>query len=287
MVNTLVADPAGFFCHSVIYFKLGVRIEEGAAASRILFIHPMGTDMYNRLTLDLLAPVAAPGTEIEVRHLPGLPETPFVPEAEVWREAFFEAVRAAERDGFDAAVSACSSDPLVKEAKQLVNIPVIGPFEALARTAPSLGGLTIVAGGYKIETWAPRAAAHGLEGALLNIRKADFSHPDPEAAARLFASDVNALLGMVLDEMARALHDDGVEQTRLARDEDGAACVFYACSLWSGMLGAVSEQVPGITVLDPLIMPLKYAEYLAGFRQPSGAQDRAAGFRPTARRLKL
>lgn len=229
----------------------------------------MGTDMYNRLTFDLLDPAAAPGTEIEVRHLPGLPETPFVPEAEVWREGFFEAVRAAERDGFDAAVSACSSDPLVKEAKQLVDIPVIGPFEALARTAPSLGGLTIVAGGYKIDTWAPRAAAHGLEGALLNIRKADFSHPDPETAARLFASDVNALLGMVLDEMARALRDDGIEQARLARDEDGAACVFYACSLWSGMLEEVSEQVPGITVLDPLVMPLKYAEYLAAARRPA------------------
>ncbi len=282
-----MGDPAGFFCHSVIYFKLGVRIEEGAAAVRILFIHPMGTDMYNRLTLDLLAPAAAPGTEIEVRHLPGLPETPFVPEAELWREDFFEAVRAAERDGFDAAVSACSSDPLVKEAKQLVNIPVIGPFEALARTAPSLGGLTIVAGGYKIDTWAPRAAAYGLGGALLNIRKADFSHPDPETAARLFASDVDALLGMVLDEMARALRDDGIEQTRLARDEDGAACVFYACSLWSGMLGEVSEQVPGITVLDPLIMPLRYAEYLAGFRRPSESQDRAGGFQTNRPEMKL
>lgn len=227
----------------------------------------MGTDMYNELTLDLLAPAAAPGTELEVRHLPGLPETPFVPPPEVWGSGFFEAVRAAEREGFDAAVSACTSDPLVREAKQLVDIPVIGPFEALARTAPSLGGLTIVASGYKIETWAPRAAAHGLEGVLLNIRKADFSHPDPETAARLFASDAGALRGMVLEEMARALRDDGVEQTRLARDEDGAACVFYACSLWSGMLGAVSEQVPGITLLDPLVMPLRYAEYLAGVRR--------------------
>lgn len=235
----------------------------------------MGTDLYNQLTLDLLAPAAAPGTELEVRHLPGLPETPFVPPPEVWGSAFFQAVSEAERDGFDAAVSACTSDPLVREAKKLVNIPVIGPFEALARTAPSLGGLTIVASGYKIETWAPRAAAHGLGGVLLNIRKADFSHPDPDTAARLFASDPGALRGMVLEETARALREDGVEQTRLARDEDGAACVFYACSLWSGMLGPVSEQVPGVTVLDPLVMPLRYAEYLAGVRRSAEAASEA------------
>ena len=46
----------------------------------IVFVHPMGTDvytdMYNEWTLDLLVPVAGPDTEIAVRHLPGLPETP-------------------------------------------------------------------------------------------------------------------------------------------------------------------------------------------------------------------
>ena len=234
--------------------------------ARILFIHPMRTDMYNRLTLDLLEPVAAPDTEIAVRHLPGSAETPFVPPSQEWRDDFFDAVTAAERDGFDAVVSACTSDPLVREAKPLVGIPVIGPFEALARTAPALGGLTIIASGYKIETWAPRAVEHGLGDILLNVRMANFSHPDSDVARRLFASDVEELLALVMAEMSRSLHEDGVEQARLARDEDGAACVFYACSLWSGMLGAVSDQVPGIAVLDPLVMPLKYAEYLAGVR---------------------
>jgi hypothetical protein len=30
----------------------------------------------------------------------------------------------------------------------------------------------------------------------------------------------------------------------------------------------VAEQVPGAAVLDPLVMPLKYAEYLAGIYKP-------------------
>ena len=81
--------------------------------TRILIIHPMGTDMYNEWTLEVLGPAAAPGTEIGVRHLPGLPETPFVPDTGLWREAFFEAVIAAETDGFDVVATACTSDPLV------------------------------------------------------------------------------------------------------------------------------------------------------------------------------
>lgn len=234
--------------------------------SRILFIHPMGTDMYNEWTLDVLGPAAARETDLSVRHLPGLPETPFVPDVEVWRDDFFAAVVDAERDGFDVVVSACTSDPLVREAKNLVGIPVIGPFEALSRTAPAMGRLAIIAGGYKIETWAPRAIDYGMASDSFSIRKADFAHPDPEVTERLFATDVAALLSMVMNEMERALHDDGIEQAERAVVEDGAAAVFFACSLWSGMLAPVAEKIPGATVLDPLIMPLRYAEYLARVR---------------------
>ena len=179
--------------------------------ARILFIHPMGTDMYNEWTLEVLGPAAAPGTEIGVRHLPGLPETPFVPETDLWRDEFFEAVAAAEKDGFDVVATACTSDPLVREAKPLVGIPVTGPFEALSRTAPALGPLTIIASGYKIDTWEPRAVAHGFAPGTVNVRMADFSQPDPETAQRLFATDVGKLVDIVMAEMERALVEDGID----------------------------------------------------------------------------
>lgn len=238
--------------------------------TRILFVHPMGTDMYNEWTLDVLEPAAGPDTRVAARHLPGLPETPFVPESDVWQDEFFAAVVAAERDGYDVVVSACTSDPLVREAKALVDIPVTGPFEALSHTAPPLGPLTIIASGYRIETWAPRAVAHGINPDTLNIRMADFSHPEPDVATRMFASDVDGLRSIVMAEMSRALREDGLEQARRAADEDGAASVFFACSLWSGMLDRVAEEVPGVAVLDPLVMPMRYAEYLVGARTSTG-----------------
>ncbi len=261
MVSEVWNDPvAGNLLSSEHHRKA----REATLPARILFIHPMGTDMYNQWTLEVLGPAAAPGTEIGVRHLPGLPETPFVPDTDLWRDEFFEAVVAAEKDGFDVVATACTSDPLVREAKHMVGIPVTGPFEALSHTAPAMGPLTIIASGYKIDTWAPRAAAHGFTPGMVNVRMADFSHPDPETAERLFATDVGKLRDIVMAEMGRALIEDGIEQARRAVVEDGAASVFFACSLWSGMLGRVAEQVPAVAVLDPLVMPLKYAEYLAG-----------------------
>ena len=76
----------------------------------------MGTDMYNEWTIEGLTPAAGPDTEIAVRHLPGLPATPFVTEAELWRDDFFGAVVDAERDGFDVVVSACTSEAAIRSS---------------------------------------------------------------------------------------------------------------------------------------------------------------------------
>ncbi len=236
----------------------------------ILFINPIGTDMYDEYTLDLIGPAAADSTNLEVRSLDNLPKTPFMPPLPLLRDELFASVVAAEREGFDAVVVACTADPWVREVKEAVDIPVTGPFEAMAHTAPSLGPLSIIASGYKIETWKPRAFAHGLEDNLSSVRMADFSHPSQEVTEKLFAEDVGALRELVMTEMVRAVDDDGVEQSQLAADEDDAASVFFACTFWSGLLDPVAEGVPGVTVLDPLVMPLRYAEYLAAVHHAGG-----------------
>jgi Asp/Glu/hydantoin racemase len=247
--------------------------------SRILFLNPIGTDMYNEYTSDLLGPRAAPDTEIETRNLDGLPETPFMPPLPMFRDQLFDAVGGAEREGFDAVVISCTADPWVREAKEIVDIPVTGPFEALAHTAPTLGPVAIVASGYKIETWQPRAYDHGLEGTLTSVRMADFAHPSEDLTKRLFATDVPALRELVMEEMVRSVEDDGVDQSKLAATDDGAASVFFACTFWSGLLGPVVEAVPDVTVLDPLELPLRYAEYLAAVHRSGGPEPVPAGDR--------
>ena len=126
--------------------------------TRILFIHPMGMDMYNELTLDLLvpprrrAPRARCATSQAYRRLPPFRD-PRCGNTTLARWCGCRTGRT-RRGGLGLHVGSAR-----REAKPLVGIPVTGPFEALARTALALGRLTIIAGGYKIDTWASRAAA--------------------------------------------------------------------------------------------------------------------------------
>lgn len=88
----------------------------------------------------LLQARAAPDMAIEVRDTDDGPTT--IESVEDESRAIsgtLRAVVAAERDGFDAVIIGCASDPGVEEARQLVTIPIIGPAEASFQAAHSLG----------------------------------------------------------------------------------------------------------------------------------------------------
>jgi allantoin racemase len=154
----------------------------------------------------------------------------------------------------------------VQEAKRLVNIPVTGPFEALAHTAPALGRVTIIAGNKRTGSWNHLVHQYNMAPWLASVREAHFTHPDPDMSMRLFEQDESELRRIVVAEMDRAAREEGVEQARLALEEDGADAVFFACTLWSGLLEPVARAVP-ITVLDPMITALKYIEMVAANRR--------------------
>lgn len=111
---------------------------------RILFINPMGTDMYDEHMASILNPIANSDTQLVVRSLQGVPKTPFLPSPALFHNQLFQTVIDAEKEGFDGIVIACCADPGLKDAKKLVNITVTAPFEAVAHTAPALGRLTVI-----------------------------------------------------------------------------------------------------------------------------------------------
>ena len=53
--------------------------------------------------------------------------------------AIFRAVRRLEEEGYDAVVVGCCYDPGVKVARELVDIPVVGPLEAAMNHASYFG----------------------------------------------------------------------------------------------------------------------------------------------------
>src|SRR5262249_50159766 len=98
---------------------------------KINFINPFGNTAYDDLIRETLAHYAMEGTRLDVTHLEACPTDMdyFYPKHFV-AAALLEAVRKSEEDGYDAVISGCCYDPGVRTARELVDIPVIGPMEA-------------------------------------------------------------------------------------------------------------------------------------------------------------
>jgi Asp/Glu/hydantoin racemase len=239
---------------------------------RILFIDPVGTDIYDEHMATVLRPQASPHTELVIRNLQGVPKTPFLPTPAAFYNQLFQTIINAEKEGFDGVVISCCSDPGLKDAKTLVNIPVTAPFEAAVRTAPALGRLSVIVPliesgeGENLPSnanWArDLAREYGATGYIASVRAAPADHPSAEESMRLFAEDPGALRQLVLGGMERAVHSTALEQSKRAVYEDDATVLFYGCTFWGGMLGPIAQAVPAI-ILDPLVTPLKYIELLA------------------------
>jgi Asp/Glu/hydantoin racemase len=239
---------------------------------RILYIDPIGTDIYDEHMYSLMQPQANSDTELVVRCLEDVPKTPFLPSPALFYNQLFQAVIDAEKEGFDGVVIGCCADPGLKDAKTLVNIPVTAPFEAVARTAPALGRLGVIVP--QIESgegenlpenanWArDLAREYRIVDYVTGVRGAPADHPSNEESMRLFAEDPDGLRELVLGGMEKAVHTTALEASRQAFYQDEATVLFYGCTFWGGMLEPIAREIPA-TILDPLITPLKYVELLA------------------------
>ena len=243
------------------------------ASPKILVLNPNGTDIYDEVTREVAIPAVASDTEVVIRNLAGsVPRTAFLPAPSVLLNALLTAVVEAEKDGFDAVVIACCDDPGLLDAKELVSIPVTGPMEAAVHTAAPLGRLAVIAP--RIESgenenlpansnWVRRRIhQYGMDHNFAGVRHAPCPHPSQSETERLLDQDINQLCDLVRGGMANALKDTGIKQSQLACEEDDADVLFFACTIWSGLLDPVQENVPA-RVLDPVATPVRFAEMLA------------------------
>ncbi|MCY4630520.1 MAG: aspartate/glutamate racemase family protein [bacterium] len=242
---------------------------------RILLINPLGVNVYDELVDEVVRPAVGSDTELTVRSLAGtgVPETAFLPAASLLMNQLLSAVQQGERDGFDAVVICCASDPGLVDAKELVSIPVTAPMEAAIATGRAFGRLAVVAP--RIESgegenlpqdanWV-RRLVHAYDGG--SIFAGVFSAPCPPPPAdlvdQLLATDPRKLRATVRRGMAEAVAGPAGDAAESAWRDHDATVLFFACTIWSGLLGSVRDRVP-VPVLDPLITPVRYAEMLAG-----------------------
>jgi allantoin racemase len=234
--------------------------------SRICFLNPFGTDDYDNLISETLTPSLRGGTEIEIRHLDDCPRNLdyFVPKHLVETEIIRAAV-AAERDGFDALVIGCCYDPALEQAREALQIPVVGPLEASVSLAHMFGHRFSVVTDHRKA--APKledlVRIYGLEANCRSVRAIDWWIDDMIGDPK----------GVALDAAARA---------RRVMEEDGAEVVVLGCTIIAACLeqtrlaGAV--ELDDLAIINPNLIAVKTAELLADLAAVGQYQISRAGF---------
>ena len=244
-------------------------------AKSILLINPLGTDMLDQITVDIVKPHLAPDTEVICRSLgETVPTGPYRSSPEQHYNQLIAMVRGAGSGGFDAVGISCCGDPALRECKQVSSVPVTGALEAMCvgarvfapvcimqRYLPSPSWRTVPT--QKGVDWMRRnVESYGLADDLVSFRTVSVDeHPDKETLDRLSVEDPDQARNLLLGAMEKAALGSGLEQSLLAQ-ADGAASVYFACTFWGGQLEPLKQELD-INVLDPLLVVAKYTEFLA------------------------
>jgi len=168
----------------------------------------------------------------------------------------------AEKDGFDAAISGCYYDPMLKEIRQAVNIPVIGIAQSSILVTALMGARfgMVVAGAASLYEYEENIAKYGFANRCVGLR------PIPQTAEELTAALTNVKPTIeVFKTVARELI------------REGADVIIPGCGLLSPALrmvpGAEEEyphgltEVDGVAVVDVLGIAVKMAEMLVSLKR--------------------
>ena len=161
-------------------------------------------------------------------------------------------VKRAEKEGYDAAVLGCFYDLALREARELVRIPVIGPAETCMHIAATLGHkFSVLVGRRK---WIPKMESnvymYGLKDKLASFRVLDFT------VSRM-AAEPEKLEQAITTEAKKAIQ------------EDGAEAIVLGCTIESGFMKDLNRTLK-VPVLDAVVVSWKYAEMMADLYKSMG-----------------
>ena len=232
--------------------------------TRIRYIEPVDSDLYHDARTQFLNSVVSPGTQVEVCNISLPPELagPMLPPVPLYINEIIAEVLKAEKDGCDAAIIGCCSDPALPEAQRAVNIPVIGPLQAAAAVSASrglrLGILAPDEHAWKTTAnWLRANLRHyGMSDVVGPIRFVPMHTSDEEESlignTKLSCADVD-------EKFRERLINSAVPVALKLLEEDEAQAILFGCTLWGGMVDSISSNVPAVC-LDPVITALRVAE---------------------------
>jgi len=213
---------------------------------KILYINPVGTDIFDKKTLETIKKVKRPDVEAKVIHLSKGPvhlEYHYYEHLNLGET--LEWVKWAEKEGYVAVVIGCFYDTGFREARELVSIPVVPVAMATMHVAATLGHkFSIIVGRRK---WIPKMESnvymYGLERKLASFRVIDFTVPR-------MAEEPEKLKESILVEAKKAVENDGAE------------VIVLGCTGETGFMKELVNKLR-VPVLDPVVTSWKYAEMMA------------------------
>lgn len=220
---------------------------------KVLFINPVGTDLFDREMKEMLQKESEDGTEVEVRSLSKGPHhlEYYSYEAVVLAD-MLDCIRRAEKEKFDAAVIGCFYDPGLREAREISNMVITAPAESSIHLASMLGyKFSVIVGRRK---WIPQmeenVVKYGLKDKLASFKSVDLGvlefHEDEK-------------------ETEKRLKQAGKE----AIERDEAEVIILGCTVQFGFFRELEEYL-GVPVIDAVIAPFKYAEFLVDLKRRYG-----------------
>lgn len=222
---------------------------------RVLYINPpVATPAADNEISMALKDACDAGTEVEVASLKKGPldvnyryhEALLLPE-------LLHLIKEKEQAGYDAAVIGCFYDFGLEEPRELTDRMIVtAPTESCMLLACSLGDkFSIIIGKRK---WLPQMMSNVVKYGLRD-RLASFKIVDIEASEFLSHNQQT-------EERQFQAGKEAIEQ-------DMAEVLVLGCAWGYGFYRKLQERL-GVSVLDAMITPLKYAEYLVRLRDDFG-----------------
>jgi len=220
---------------------------------RILWINPVGQGDFHKQTKKILDSIKREDVEVDVTRLSkGPPHLEYKSYEPLILVETLEKVVEAERKGYDAVIIGCFDDPGLQEARELVNIPVIGPGETCMHIACMLGHK------FSIITVKKEALArledhvftYGLEKKLASFRFVN--------------------IGVLeMEEEPERVHEAIVREAKKAVEEDDAEVIVLGCTVETGFMDRLIKDLK-VPVIDVTVVSFKFAEMLADLKKKMG-----------------
>ena len=215
---------------------------------KILVVNPITTDSFNDMTKNYLEKIKNPDIEIEVVNIKAGPSSieTFYDEA----FALPEILKTIDeyKSKCDAIVINCFADPAVNAARELSDVPVVGPAEASMMIALMLGHKFGV-----ISTFRNSGPWIELQARNMGIE---------QRLAGAIGVDIPVLeLGSDIKKTARYLVDAARDLIELK----GAEVIILGCTGMAPVAKIVKEELE-VPVIEPMATAFKVAELIVSLK---------------------